>query len=564
MEPIGRDRRRGATRQQRALLYQAARGRCQRCGVELDADYQCAHLAAHRNGGGTTFANMEAWCSRCNLALGGKDAHPLPGVSLRDWQAEALPVIGDRLFQEGMATLHGAPGAGKTTFAALMFRKLRDAGYVGRMTVVVPNRALVGQWQSQLAEHGIHLDPSPVVGAVEGTGQAGLITTYHSLPNSAGTHLIRQQQQATFVVFDEVHHLASYAAWGLAAQRMIGGPDQLRARAVLNMTGTLFRSDPRHRIPTVPYRRVFVDRVPKLQAVADFSVSTQQLIKTVLRAPDLYRYAARAECVDLTGDAVPQHRLIADLDDQERSGVMLKILSSPEWIENFAREALALHDQQLDALGHAEPLKLLYVAPSIPAARLAQDKLNRLTGTDFARLVVSDETGAISTLRLAAAEPRPCAIVTVRMVTEGFDCPQVATIAYGTNIVAPLFIAQMMARAMRRTETEHSAGTPLPAKILIPDHPQIEASFVAAVRDAAPLAEETDDDERVGGLVGDRVERFELLGVEAPELSGVNVLDQEDGEVGAEDVREGVRFCESVDVPVTYAPRVAVGLRRRE
>lgn len=564
MKPIGRDRRRGATRQQRALLYQAAHGRCQRCGTELGAEYQCAHLAAHRNGGGTTFANMQAWCARCNLALGGDDAHPLPGVSLRAWQAEALPIIGDRLFQDGMATLHGAPGAGKTTFAAAMFRALRNAGFVERMTVVVPNRALVGQWRSRLADHRIHLDSNPVVGAVEGAEQAGVITTYHSLPNSAGTHLIRQEQQPTFVVFDEVHHLASYAAWGLAAQRMIGEPDQLRARAVLNMTGTLFRSDPRRRIPTVPYRRVYVDGVPKLQAVADFSVSTQQLIKTVLRAPDLYRYAARAECVDLTGDGASHHRLIADLDDQERSGVMLKILSAPEWIENFTREALVLHEQQLDALGHAEPLKLLYVAPSIPAARFAQEKLNRITGTDFARLVVSDEPGAISTLRIAAAEPRPCAIVTVRMVTEGFDCPQLATIAYGTNIVAPLFIAQIMARAMRRTETEQAAETVLPAKILIPDHPQVEASFVAAVRDAAPLADETEEDERIAGLVGERVERFELLGVEEPELSGVNLLDQDDGDVGVEDVREGVRFCESVDVPVTYAPRVAVGLRRRE
>jgi hypothetical protein len=43
------------------------------------------------------------------------------------------------------------------------------------------------------------------------------------------------------------------------------------------------------------------------------------------------------------------------------------------------------------------------------------------------------------------------------MVTEGFGCPQISTIAYATNIVADLFIAQMTALAMRIISAERAA-----------------------------------------------------------------------------------------------------------
>lgn len=54
------------------------------------------------------------------------------------WQAEALPTILHRLDTTGTATLHAAPGAGKTAFAGMVFHVLREADLLAGLVVVVP------------------------------------------------------------------------------------------------------------------------------------------------------------------------------------------------------------------------------------------------------------------------------------------------------------------------------------------------------------------------------------------------------------------------------------------
>ncbi|MER7011673.1 DEAD/DEAH box helicase family protein [Saccharopolyspora sp. NPDC000359] len=562
MSSYGRDPKRRADRQQRAHLYEEAGGRCQRCGAELGPDYHAAHLIAHSHGGATDLPNLEAWCPTCNLRLGNRDAAPIPGLRLRPWQAAALPVIADRTFRNGAATLQAAPGAGKTIFAALLFRALFDAGLIERIIVVVPNTALVWQWRSELARLGIHLDPHPTDGALEADGLVGVIVTYQSLPTYARVHATRMRQRTTLLVFDEVHHVANEASWGKAVRRMVGdvAAGEVRAGAVLNMTGTLFRSDPRRRISTVRYRRVIVNGTPRLQALNDWAVSTRDLIGTELRAPDLYRYGGQAEYIDLSDRIPGTSKQIADLEEHERTALLPQVLESPEWIDRFAAEAVRLLEKQIEALDHVEHLKLLFVAPTIVVARHAARALNKVTGTDFARLVVYDEPDALTKLRTARDEPRSCGIVTVRMVTEGFDCPQISTIAYASNIVAPLFVSQMMARAMRLTTTERETGNHLPANILIPDHPVIREAFADAVRDACPLTEETEPELRGPAPEPTRSDRYDLISIDDPHLRGIDILDL-DQTVSPLEHKNATSMCETIVVPTTYAARLAVAFR---
>ncbi|MEV6229050.1 hypothetical protein AB0L88_14380 [Saccharopolyspora shandongensis] len=176
--------------------------------------------------------------------------------------------------------------------------------------------------------------------------------------------------------------------------------------------------------------------------------------------------------------------------------------------------------------------------------------------------MISDEPYALNTLRIAAAEPRPCGIVTVRMVTEGFDCPQVSTIAYASNVVAPLFISQMMARAMRLTPTERRTGEAFPAKILIPDHPALQAAFMTAIRETIPLTDDTDAFEHNKTHEAGQTPRYDLLGIDDPQLRWVNALDQDDGLVSAEDLATAKAICTTLHIPTVHAPRVALGIRR--
>lgn len=565
MAQHGRDPRRQASMPECRLIYERAQGRCQRCGAELGPDYHNAHLIAWSNGGATTVEQMQAWCADCNLGLGAHDVGGLDGIDLRDWQARALPRILRRLWQNGSATLHAASGAGKTLFAGLVFRRLHDEGQVERLVVLVPNKALVRQWKSHLGALGIHVDDHPRYGAIEDEGLRGVVATYQSLPGAAGVHATRLEQRPTLVIFDEVHHVATLAAWGHAVRRMVGDVtgDERRSAAVLNMTGTLFRSSSKRRISTVRYDHVLVEGVPKLQAVADFSIATPDLIGIELRAPDLLAYGGHAHLIDVLKEKIVDAD-IADLDDSQHRAAVRWAYSSREWMEGFAREAVRVLQTQLEAIDHAEPLKLLFLTPSQRAARHAADALNKVTGQDFARLVTSDRPEALRTLRRAAQEPYPCAIVAIKMITEGFDCPQVSTIAYATNVLAPLFISQMMARAMRITATERADHHMLPAKILIPDNEMLRKAFATALANATPPVDEEEEAPNGGPGPGGipRMPRYELLDLDDPRLRSATVLDQDDGEVEADELARYVAQCRKVGIPETYAPRVAVVSRR--
>lgn len=283
-------------------------------------------------------------------------------------------------------------------------------------------------------------------------------------------------------------------------------------------------------------------------------------------------YSGQARLVDLHEEKVITGE-IADLDAKQRQVVMREMSTSKPWLHGYATEAVRLLRNQLLAVQHEEPLKLLYIASGQTEARRAADAINEITGQDFSRLVVSEEPGALRTLHAAAAERHPCAIVAVRMVTEGFDCPQVSTIAYASNVTAPLSIAQTMARAMRITATERANGRMLTAQILIPDHPELRRVFASALAGAVHTVEETEDDQscRRCGLPsgqcrcvweGQRLQRYELLDLSDPLLDSANVLGHEDGEVPAAELNQVIPILRDLQIDETYAPRFVVAARR--
>jgi hypothetical protein len=375
------------------------------------------------------------------------------------------------------------------------------------------------------------------------------------------------ERTPTLVVLDEVHHVGDRAAWGRAVHTMVGDVAQgeVHPVAVLNMTGTLFRSSGRLRISTVRYNHTAeADGVSTYEAVADASVRTSDLIGVHLRPPDLYVYGAKAELVDLHTEQVISGD-IADLDRENRSRVIrLAATESLPWIEGFAKAALErLATQQAHIPD--EPLKLLYVAANQRAARRAADAINRVANDDFARLVVSDEPGALRELRRAARERRSCAIVAVRMVTEGFDCPAVSTIAYASDWVAELFVAQMMARAMRITEAERRVGQVLPANILIPDHAELRQAFISALLNRMHVLEVKEEEpppERDGIRVEPRLPRFVLGEVSDLEFRLAHVLGEPDGDVSPQEYEEWRQALEGVHLSPAFVPRVAVASRK--
>lgn len=561
----GMDHRRRLGLEERRLLFERADGRCQKCGADLAVDWHGAHLLAWTHGGATELENMEAWCPSCNLKLGAQDA-PVPLVSLREWQLSALPQVLKRLWQAGRATLYAAPGAGKTIFTGAVFHHLSEVGLVDRMLVVVPNRVLVGQWKRELSTNlQIHLDDDPRDGFLEHPSTVGAVVTYNNLVGAARNHRQLIDRQPTLVVFDEVHHLAEQRAWGRAARTMTVGEDGELVAAILNTTGTLFRSTRRERIPTVEYRPVTSDEGDEvLEAVPDFSVPAILLIGKELRPVDLHACGSSIELVDLREEEVISGE-VADLANQRlMRAAHVRMIRREEWIEGFAGHMLNMLARQASAIEHAEPLKALWVASNQNTARMAAKIINRVAGSNFARLVISDDPAALRTLRRAVTEPRSCCIVAVQMVTEGFDCPQISTIAYAHNITADLYLTQMVARAMRLTSTERRLGRVLPAQVLIPDVPDLRRAFADVL--VSKLHTLTIDDEsepEVSGQTGntERLPRFDLTAVTLPRLEDVVVVGEEDGVVARPEHDQMAEILDRVGVPVVYAARAVVASR---
>jgi superfamily II DNA or RNA helicase len=511
------------------------------------------------------------------------------GFQPRLWQQLAFQRILLRLWEAGSATLHAAPGAGKTLFAAVLARHLLDLGVVSRVVIFVPNTNLVGQTVKAYKKIGVHLDGKPRDSTIEHPETVGLVVCYQSLSAAAvEAHVTRMLASGTLVIFDEVHHLAEqeHSAWGAHVENMVGrvsdGPP-VNAVAVLNMTGTLFRSAGNQRISTVRYRRIGEDAH---EAIADHSVTTAELVGTELRAPDLYVYGAKATLVDLEEEEVIEAE-IADLSQRQRSAVAREMFRSEQWLAAYAAEGLRLLATQLEAVRHEVPLKALHVADDQDAAAVAVRLYNEIgrtrgLGYDVAVPVYTDSPGSARRLETVRDDPRPRVIVTCQMVTEGFDCPDLCVLVHATRKAALLFVAQVMARVMRLTAHERAAGMMLPAQVLIPDSPVLRDVYAKAIAAAAQIVQE-DKVERCHQnhprtscpCIFPQAEclctifcgrpplrRYDVLAVDDPRLDGATVLGHEDGHVPLLELNHYIAECRKLVIPEPFAPKIAVLVRR--
>jgi superfamily II DNA or RNA helicase len=582
--PYGRDRRRRPTTEERQSIYARANGLCEDCGAELGADWHDAHMAAWIHGGATQIGTVRAQCPGCNLHFGPNTMEQVEGFKPRLWQHLAFPRILLRLWQTGSATLHAAPGAGKTLFAAAVFRHLYDQGVVRRIVIFVPNTNLVRQTVKAYGRLGIHLDDRPRDNTIEHPETVGLVVCYQSLSESAvRAHITRMLAAETLIVFDEVHHLLDTedGTWGKYVATMVGDvsaghPEN--AAAVLNMTGTLFRSAPSQTISTIRYSRVAED---KLEAIADYSVTTAELVGTELRAPDLYIYGAKATLIDLEEQDIIEGQ-IADLSVRQRSAVAREMFRLPRWLRAYCQEGLRMLTAQRETLNREVPLKLLHLADDQDTAARTCDIYNELAGYDIAVPAYTNEPGSDKRLEAVVDDPRPRVIVTCQMVTEGFDCHELSVLVHATRKTATLFIAQVMARVMRVTDYERASGMMLPAQILIPDSPLLRNAYAVAIAAANHLVQE-DTTARchkghpkvtcpcqhpaAGCICGTyppppRLRRYEVLTVDDPRLDGATVLGHEDGHVPVLELEHYIRECKTLAIPEPFAVRVAVIARR--
>jgi superfamily II DNA or RNA helicase len=383
------------------------------------------------------------------------------------------------------------PGAGKTTYALTVARRLLDLREVLAVTIVTPTEHLKYQWAQAAARFGIAIDSSysNAQGPV-GADFHGVAVTYAQVAAHPALHRQRTEGRRTLVIFDEIHHAGDALSWGEAVRESF---DPARRR--LGLTGTPFRSDA-NPIPFVTYDYVYGYG----PALAD----------GVVRPVIFLAYSGEMHWRTRAGDEITATLGTPMTKDQIAQAWRTALDPSGEWIERVLEAA----DKRLTEVRRGMPDAAgLVIASDHESARAYAAHLRRISGKRPVVVLSDDPTASKRIGAFASSTDRW--MVAVRMVSEGVDVPRLAVGVYATSVSTPLFFAQAVGRfvrARRRGETASVFVPSVPTLLGFAAELEAERDHVVSTLNRDPEAEleeaQRTRDTPDGELMG---RRFEAL-----------------------------------------------------
>lgn len=409
--------------------------------------------------------NLQVLCGSCNLRKGSREQAVAeayfrvekiaPGSGeLRRWQQDAIPITLTTIAHDPVL-IEACPGAGKTQFGLEVAFRLVSEGKISRLLVVAPTLGIADTWNWAASAASPRTPTLPLRSqrdwrAVDPIGDEwlGAVITYQSLFASTEMFLahVTDPGQRTLVIFDEVHHAGTDAAWGQAAQEAIAGG----ARGILSLTGTPFRTN-RDPIVFVPSEGG--------SAKPHFRYSYDQAIKDRACRPVQF-VEARGETRFRTEDGV-EHRVTFDDQDLTELGERRRLRSALEWIEPDSIAAKMLTDANsyilgLRKRGDRDAGGLVVCVDCRHADTVASYMNDNVVGT---RPVVAcselhdvNDPAPANALRRFRESQLPW-IVAVNMISEGIDIRRLRVVVYLTNRLTLLSFRQIVGRVVRTDPT---------------------------------------------------------------------------------------------------------------
>jgi superfamily II DNA or RNA helicase len=369
--------------------------------------------------------------------------------SLRGWQQAAYEEYFQVTKRDFMVV--ATPGAGKTTYALTIARRLLDLREVLAVTVVTPTEHLKYQWAQAAKRFGIAIDPSysnsqgPV-----GADFHGVAVTYAQVAAHPALHRQRTEGRRTLVIFDEIHHAGDALSWGDAVKESF---DPARRR--LALTGTPFRSDA-NPIPFVTY-------VPEAdgtkRSASDYVYGYgPALADGVVRPVIFLAYSGEMHWRTRAGDEISATLGTPMTKDQIAQAWRTALDPNGEWIQRVLEAA----DKRLTEVRRGMPDAAgLVIASDHESARAYAAHLRRITGQRPVIVLSDDPTASKRIGKFADSTDRW--MVAVRMVSEGVDVPRLAVGVYATSVSTPLFFAQAIGRFVRARQRGETASVFVPS-----------------------------------------------------------------------------------------------------
>jgi superfamily II DNA or RNA helicase len=465
------DPRRNFTRKEIWRAWATQGKVCQLCRRRIPFDLMHGdHIVPWSRGGRTAVDNLQALCGSCNLRKGSQaqevaeqrfrvDLLSAGSAIPRAWQTSALQVTWEHIRTEPVL-IEACPGAGKTQFGLEVAYQMVVRGEITRVLIVVPTIGIADGWQRAASMADPYAPSLPLHSqrdwrAVDPIGDQwlGAIITYQSLFASTEMFLAHATDPGhkTLVIFDEVHHAAAGAAWGVAAQEAFAAG----AHAILALSGTPFRTagDPIVFIPTVegearPHYRYSYD-----EAIRDRACRPVQFVE------------ARGETTFRTEDNVV-HTVDFDNVRLTTLGENRRLRSALEWVEAGSIAAKMLMDANQYLLGlrktdDPDAAGLVVCVDCDHAARVAAfiggEVARRRPTFACSRMADANDPGPANAIKRFRTAASPW-IVAVNMVSEGVDIPRLRAVVYLTNRLTLLSFRQIVGRVVRsdpRNRNDH-------------------------------------------------------------------------------------------------------------
>lgn len=355
------------------------------------------------------------------------------------------------------------PGSGKTVFALMWFIIARYKKWVDRIIIISPGDNIKTNWQTEAKEFGIELwsKTKEAMDCLK-AGFDGRSVTYSKIfmlkSKTEDITRIRNEitKSKTLLVLDEAHHTSTESSWGNILQLLFG-----EASSILLLSGTPFRTDnvPLPFVPVVKDENgMYIFKPDEIYSYAE-GVSDGVLRKVV-------GHTHNAEVSWKQGDTSYTHLLSEVLNKrQENKRWHAALDPKPEEGEpEYMNETLVLaikKVKELRASGFKEAQGLV-VCENAENAEYIRNTLmpflaeNYLDDEGFLPEIALSQYGESSadTIKQFKKYPkqRPW-IVAVRQVSEGVNIPNIAVIAYASNVTTSLFMIQVIGRMIRRSTT---------------------------------------------------------------------------------------------------------------
>ena len=349
------------------------------------------------------------------------------------------------------------PGSGKTMFAFLWFLIARKKGWVDSMMIIAPTRQICDDWIEKASEEwGLELmgkKPSEVMNSLNGEFNGRVITyqklfTFAKRTDAKNAFKKEVKDSKIMLVLDEAHHSSEVSDWGNSLQDIFS-----KCEAVVLLTGTPYRTDNQ----PMPFVHVHTDESGSYTFTPDVSYTYGEGVREgALR---------RLRCCDedglitwQEGESVYQHKFEDKIGiTKQKKRLRAATTPFPENHENLFCSQIVLNGinklKELRARPGYQYAQGLVYCENADRCKEVEQLFSDHDSTIPVDIVLSETNGRNI---IKDFKKRPISkhwLISVRMMGEGVDIPNICVIVYISNVATITFLYQATGRSLRMSTT---------------------------------------------------------------------------------------------------------------